>query len=78
MGYLTILFRRKWAAFPRVKQGLTTGLLGALTTFSTFQIELVTLIHQKLWLPLLLYSLLSYIGGLFCCYLGMKMGGTSK
>lgn len=75
MGYLTVLFKRKLHAHPQIKQGVTTGLLGALTTFSTFQLELVTLAHQMLWLPLIIYSLISYLGGLFCCFLGWRLGG---
>ena len=53
----------------------TTGLLGALTTFSTFQFELVTLFNQHHFILFTIYGVTSYILGILSCYLGVKIGG---
>ncbi|EOD4277924.1 fluoride efflux transporter CrcB [Staphylococcus pseudintermedius] len=76
MGYFTVRLHHWNSSYPKLKLGLTTGLLGALTTFSTFQLELVTLAQQLDWFNLVIYGLCSYCGGLICCYLGYKLGGV--
>ncbi|MDU6916684.1 MAG: CrcB family protein, partial [Staphylococcus epidermidis] len=53
----------------------TTGLLGALTTFSTFQFELITLLNQHHFILFTVYGVTSYILGILSCYLGVKIGG---
>ncbi len=75
MGYVTVRLNHWFVSHPKLKQGLTTGLLGALTTFSTFQFELVTLAQQMAWFTLVTYGLCSYCGGLCSCFLGYKLGG---
>ena len=45
MGSIGALSLSLFKTHPNIKKGLTTGLLGALTTFSTFQFELVTLFN---------------------------------
>ncbi|MFH0715216.1 fluoride efflux transporter CrcB [Staphylococcus delphini] len=76
MGYFTVRLHQWNTSHPKLKQGLTTGFLGALTTFSTFQLELVTLAQQLDWFTLIIYGLCSYSGGLICCFLGYKLGGV--
>ncbi|MEJ7540430.1 fluoride efflux transporter CrcB [Staphylococcus intermedius] len=76
MGYFTVRLKHWHIKHPKLKQGLTTGFLGALTTFSTFQLELVTLAQQFDWLTLIIYGLSSYCGGLICCFFGYKLGGV--
>lgn len=71
-GTLTItLFER----YPLVKKAITTGLIGALTTFSTFQFELVQLFDHHNFMMLIIYGVTSYILGIIFCYLGVKIGG---
>ncbi|BCU52627.1 fluoride exporter [Staphylococcus auricularis] len=60
---------------PKLKKGLTTGLIGALTTFSTFQFELVSLFDQGNVFILIIYALTSYVGGIAACLIGLKLGG---
>ena len=61
---------------PLIKKGVTTGLLGALTTFSTFQFELVTMSQNNSIALLFIYGLTSYIGGILFCWFGVKLGAT--
>ena len=72
IGTLTnTLFNR----YPLVKNAITTGFIGALTTFSTFQFELVQLFDHHNFMMLIIYGLTSYILGIIFCYLGVKIGG---
>ena len=50
------------------------GFLGAFTTFSTFQLELVQMFDQKKWKPFLLYSVISYGIGLLFAIAGFYIG----
>lgn len=76
MGYLSSLTIQFFKHKPMLKKGLTTGLLGALTTFSTFQFELVTMFHDYRFILLCIYGSLSYVGGILCCWLGVILGGA--
>lgn len=72
IGTLTITLFKK---YPLVKKAITTGFIGALTTFSTFQFELVQLFDHHNFMMLVIYGLTSYILGIIFCYLGVKIGG---
>ncbi|BAS45793.1 camphor resistance protein CrcB [Staphylococcus schleiferi] len=78
MGYFTRLSTKWFIQHPQIKQGITTGFLGALTTFSTFQFELVYLAEYGHFLILLSYALISYCCGILCCFLGYRLGGYHK
>ena len=65
MGLLTSL----------TKKAITTGFLGALTTFSTFQLELIHMFDHQQFITLLLYAVTSYVFGILLCYVGIKLGG---
>lgn len=75
MGYFSSLSIQFFKNNPLIKKGVTTGLLGALTTFSTFQFELVTMSQNNSIALLFIYGLTSYIGGILFCWLGVKLGG---
>lgn len=49
---------------------LSIGFLGAFTTFSTFKLESLTLIHSKQMKQLVFYSLLTYSIGIFLAFAG--------
>lgn len=57
------------------KKAITTGFLGALTTFSTFQLELIHMFDHQQFITLLLYAVTSYVFGILLCYVGIKLGG---
>ncbi|MBU5270633.1 fluoride efflux transporter CrcB [Staphylococcus caprae] len=75
MGLIGTLAISLFQRYPLVKKAITTGFLGALTTFSTFQFELVQLFDQQRFIMLFTYGLTSYILGIVLCYLGVKVGG---
>ncbi len=60
-----------------VKSLLVTGLLGAFTTFSTFSLDAMHLIHDRRFTELLGYVAISVIVGLVAVKLGMAVAPTS-
>lgn len=57
---------------PIVFTAMTTGLVGSYTTFSTITVETVML-WQVSYVTASVYIFLTFIGGLFCSYLGYKI-----
>lgn len=51
------------------------GFLGAFTTFSTYQVELVQMIERRKWAPFIMYFLLGYGGGVLLALAGYYIGG---
>ncbi|WP_192945059.1 fluoride efflux transporter CrcB [Staphylococcus cohnii] len=74
MGLLGSLAIQYFRNSPLLKKGMTSGFLGALTTFSTFQFELVGILQQQAYVMFITYALLSYIIGIWVCCIGVKMG----
>lgn len=74
MGYLGTLTIKYFKNNPLLKKGVTTGFLGALTTFSTFQFELVQYFEKGALLLVIIYALTSYIFGILLCYIGVRLG----
>ncbi|WP_332646801.1 fluoride efflux transporter CrcB [Lysinibacillus sp. 54212] len=56
-----------------LKLSITTGVLGAFTTFSTFSSEVVTLIQAGNYIIATLYVSLSILAGLSLSLLGVKL-----
>ena len=75
MGWLGTLSVQYFKTHPHIKKGITTGFIGAFTTFSTFQFELVTFWTAQQYGLLFSYAFSSYILGLLLCYAGVKLGG---
>lgn len=50
-----------------------TGFLGGYTTFSTLNTELVAMYNDRRWGKLIIYFLLTYLGGLLAAWLGMQL-----
>ncbi|MCU5746831.1 fluoride efflux transporter CrcB [Staphylococcus sp. SQ8-PEA] len=78
MGLISVLALHYFAYNSNLKKGLTTGLLGALTTFSTLQFECVQLLQQGDYILLMLYAMSSYLLGIALCFLGAKIGGRFR
>lgn len=56
---------------PVVRTGISTGFLGAFTTFSTFCAESVHLLKASNWLESGLYISVSLVGGIIAVWLGL-------
>jgi CrcB protein len=63
LGFLITLIAERFRDPPFVRLFLATGLLGAYTTFSTFSVETVTLVHHGHAILALTYVLASLLGG---------------
>ena len=74
MGFFTALTIKLFQSHPLFKKAITTGFMGALTTFSTFQFELVQMYNQQNWMLLIIYAVISYILCILLCLLGKKLG----
>ncbi|MBL0920449.1 MAG: fluoride efflux transporter CrcB [Hydrogenophaga sp.] len=61
---------------PLWRLAIVTGLLGALTTFSTFSIEVITLLQQGRFVLALGVSSLHLFGSLLLTWLGLKTLAT--
>ncbi len=53
-----------------------TGFLGGFTTFSTFALDYHRLMSQGMVSTAIIYILISLIGGLLLCYLGMSAASS--
>lgn len=64
------LAEKKVSLKAELHSALTTGFLGAFTTFSTFSKNSVDLIQKSGFFLFLIYVLISLIGGFLCVYAG--------
>jgi fluoride exporter len=61
---------------PDMRIGLTIGLMGGFTTFSTFGWDSVRMLESGEWQRALLYIGASVVGGLLAMMLGMRAGNA--
>jgi CrcB protein len=74
MGILYVLLLERLSLSPEWRAALQVGLLGALTTFSTFTMETMLLIENGETVKAALNILLSVFICLFATWLGMLIG----
>ena len=63
IGFLLIIFTDKYAENENLRLALTVGLLGAFTTFSTFELEIFELIRERFFVTAFAYLMLSIMVG---------------
>ncbi len=61
-------------AHPNLKAFLTAGLMGGLTTFSTFSFDNLNLLNHHLFIQAFFNIALNVFLGLLACYLGSLIG----
>ena len=63
----------RWNIAPHIRLGIGTGLIGAFTTFSTFSVETLQLLHNGQIFLCLSYILTSTIGGIVFSAGGIRL-----
>lgn len=74
LGILAGTLDTRWAGSPQVRLFLGVGLLGAFTTFSTFELETLLAIERGHAGVALSYVAASVIVGLAAVWLGLRIG----
>ena len=72
LGFLVMYARSRWR--PAVLAGVSVGLLGALTTFSTLAGELTDMAAAGDWPGMAAYGGVSLVGGLVVATAGLRLG----
>ncbi len=73
IGLLSTLLLHYTNIPSEMKLLITTGILGGFTTFSTFQLELLTLLQEANYIDALVYGSLSLVVGLVATALGVVL-----
>lgn len=76
IGLLFVFFTQMSNLPPTVKLFFVTGILGGFTTFSTYNMELLTLVRTGDILSAAAYFSLNVVGGFLCCWLGFAVGNA--
>lgn len=63
IGFLLILFTEKLTVNENLRLAILVGLLGAFTTFSTFELEIYELIRERYFVIAFVYLFLSVLAG---------------
>lgn len=73
IGFLATWFLTRTDLPLALRTGILAGVLGGLTTFSSFSLEVLRLLEQGRWGIALTYLLSSVVGGLLVAWLGMSL-----
>lgn len=73
IGFLVAFFQQASHLDPIWRLAVITGFLGALTTFSTFSVEVIEALQGQRWLAALTMTGLHVLGSLALTVLGLKL-----
>jgi CrcB protein len=73
IGFLLVLFADKYEANENLRLAVMVGFLGAFTTFSTFELEIWTLVKENHFLTAFLYLFLSVAVGFIGLIPGVRL-----
>ncbi len=76
IGVAVVFFQSQTQLDPAWRLALVTGFLGALTTFSTFSAEVVSMLQHARYALALATASLHLLGSLALTLAGMKMAGA--
>ncbi len=71
VGFVVVMFQQHGGLDPMWRLAIVTGLLGALTTFSTFSLETVALLQSGRWTLGLVNASLHVIGSFVLTWAGI-------
>ncbi len=63
IGFLFVLFADKFTGSENLRLAVMVGMLGAFTTFSTFELEIFALVRERFFATAFLYLFLSVLIG---------------
>lgn len=72
IGIAVIYFQSQTQINPVWRLAITVGFLGALTTFSTFSVEVVSMLQQGRWMLAIGTASLHVFGSLLLTWAGMR------
>ncbi|WP_439113503.1 fluoride efflux transporter CrcB [Hydrogenophaga sp.] len=72
VGFAVVFFQSQAQLDPAWRLAIVTGLLGALTTFSTFSVEVVSMLQHGRWLLAVGTTSLHLLGSLLLTWAGMR------
>jgi CrcB protein len=72
VGFVVVFFQSQTQLDPAWRLAIVTGFLGALTTFSTFSVEVVAMLQHGRWLLATGNAALHLLGSLLLTVAGMK------
>jgi CrcB protein len=72
IGAAVVFFQSQTQIDPAWRLAIVTGFLGALTTFSTFSLEVVSMLQHGRWLLAVITASLHVFGSLLLTWAGMR------
>ncbi len=74
-GFIITFLSNRLTVDPAYRLALTTGFLGAYTTFSSFSYETILLVQSGDWIAAIVNSLASVLGAVLAGFLGIMVAG---